>query len=91
MFILFHNFTAWIGSIDFGCLLIFAPLSGYLSTKYGSRKVSIVGVWIASLALIASSFVQYTDLMDFTYGVLFGMGSSFTYTQGPVMISKYFR
>lgn len=82
--------TAWIGSIDFGCLLVFAPLSGFLSQRYGSRKVSIAGVWIASLSLLASSFVQYTDLMDFTYGVMFGMGSSFTYTQGPVMISRYF-
>ncbi|XP_076825391.1 monocarboxylate transporter 10-like isoform X2 [Clavelina lepadiformis] len=62
--------TAWVGSIAFGCILVFAPVSGALANVYGCRK-SI-------------------SILQFTYGFGFGFGTSLCYTQGAVMVARYF-
>jgi len=82
--------TAWVGSISFGCVLIFAPLSGYLSSRYGCRPVACSGILLASLSLFISSFANSSGILYLVYGVGFGVGTSFAYTQGAVIVSKYF-
>ena len=83
--------SAWVGSIDFGCILVFAPLSGALSHKYGCRIVAVMGLVIASTFLFVSSFAERIVFLYFSYGLMFGLGSSLAYTQGLVMVSQYFR
>lgn len=82
--------TAWIGSIAYGCILMFAPLSGYLSSKYGCRPIALIGVIIGAISLLISSFANSITMLYFTYGGGFGIGTSFAYTQGAVILSKYF-
>lgn len=82
--------TSTIGSIAFGCILIFGPVGGILSNKYGCRTVALVGVGIATLGLFCSSFASSIDMLSLTYGVGFGFGTSLSYMQGVVIVSRYF-
>ncbi|XP_078492981.1 monocarboxylate transporter 10 [Ciona intestinalis] len=82
--------TAWIGSIAFGCILIFAPLSGVLANRFGCRKVTLAGIVIASTFLFASSFATSIESLFLTYGFGFGFGTSLAYMQGAVMVTRYF-
>uniref|UniRef100_H2Z8Y3 Major facilitator superfamily (MFS) profile domain-containing protein n=1 Tax=Ciona savignyi TaxID=51511 RepID=H2Z8Y3_CIOSA len=82
--------TAWIGSIAFGCILIFAPLSGVLSNRHGCRKVTLFGILISAVFLFASSFATSIESLYITYGFGFGFGTSLAYMQGAVMVTRYF-
>lgn len=84
-------FAALIGSIDFGCILIFGPLGGVCANSFGSRPTAVLGVLILSSSLLISSYATSIDLLFYSYGVGFGLGTSLCYVQGIVMVSKYFR
>ena len=43
------------------------------------------------VSLITSSFAQSMTVLFFTYSVLFGLGSSCTFSSGLVVISQYFK
>ena len=43
------------------------------------------------MSLIASSFVENMLVLFFTYSLLFGLGSSCTFSAGLVVISQYFK
>ena len=43
------------------------------------------------VSLIASSFVENMMVLFFTYSLLFGLGSSCTFSAGLVVISQYFK
>ena len=82
--------TAWVGSIAFGSILLFAPLSGFLANIYGCRNVALLGVIIASSGLLASSYATSLSMLFFTYGFMYGFGTSLCYMQGTVMVARYF-
>jgi len=82
--------TALVGSIAFGSILLFAPLSGFLANKYGCRNVALLGVIIASSGLLASSYATSLTMLYLTYGLIYGFGTSLCYMQGTVMVARYF-
>ena len=82
--------TVLIGSFAFGSILLFAPLSGFLANIFGCRMVALVGVLIASAGLLMSSFAQSVQTLYFTYGLMYGFGTSLCYMQGTVMVTRYF-
>ncbi|XP_039274276.2 monocarboxylate transporter 10-like [Styela clava] len=82
--------TSTVGSIAFGCILIFGPVGGILSNKFGCRIVAMVGVGVATMSLLWSSFATSIDMLSLTYGLGFGFGTSLSYMQGVVIVSKYF-
>ena len=72
-------------------MYLFAPLSTALSEQYGSRLVVVIGAFISALGLLASSFAKTLLLLYFTYGVLWGLGTSFGLFPSLVILSRYFR
>ncbi|KAM6973285.1 monocarboxylate transporter 10-like [Aplochiton taeniatus] len=66
------------------------PLSGKLTVKYGAREVSIIGSLIIMLSIVLSSFAPNLGVLFFTHGFLTGVGSSFAFTPGMIMVSQYF-
>ena len=82
--------TAWVGSLAFGSILLFAPLSGFLANKYSCRGVALLGVLIASSGLLLSSYATSLTMLYFTYGFMYGFGTSLCYMQGTVMVTRYF-
>ncbi|KAG5266059.1 hypothetical protein AALO_G00249350 [Alosa alosa] len=82
--------TAWVGSISYGFIMICGPLSGKLTVKYGAREISIIGSIIIMISIICSSYASSLGVLFFTHGFLTGVGSSFAFTPGMIMISQYF-
>ncbi|XP_015213049.2 monocarboxylate transporter 10-like isoform X1 [Lepisosteus oculatus] len=81
---------AWVGSISYGLIMMFGPLSGKLTVKYGAREVSIIGSIIIIISIVCSSFTPSLGVLFFTHGFLTGLGSSFAFTPGMIMVSQYF-
>ncbi|XP_019405507.1 PREDICTED: monocarboxylate transporter 10-like isoform X2 [Crocodylus porosus] len=82
--------TAWIGSLSYGFIMIFGPVSGKLLQKYGAIKVAVFGALIMMAGVIFSSFAHDISILFLTHGLLVGIGSSFAYTPGMIMVSLYF-
>nr|XP_015213093.1 PREDICTED: monocarboxylate transporter 14-like isoform X3 [Lepisosteus oculatus] len=73
---------AWVGSISYGLIMMFGPLSGKLTVKYGAREVSIIGSIIIIISIVCSSFTPSLGVLFLTHGFLTGLGSSFAFTPG---------
>ena len=82
--------TALVGSISVAFVLLSAPLSGFLANKLGCRTVAMTGSILAASSLFASTFTPNLSVLYVTYGLGFGVGTSFCYIQGAVMVTRYF-
>uniref|UniRef100_UPI00398F6E82 monocarboxylate transporter 10 n=1 Tax=Pristiophorus japonicus TaxID=55135 RepID=UPI00398F6E82 len=83
--------TAWVGSVSMGMIFFCSPIVSIFTDLYGCRKTATVGAAIAFIGLIASSFVKSLGPMYFTYGIVFGCGSSFAYQPSLVILGHYFK
>ena len=83
--------TAWIGSTAMMGVGIFGPLAGKLYHRFGARIVSIIGALICVASLIATSKAPNVNIMFLTYGVLYGVGSSFVFITVYLIVPRYFR
>ncbi|MBN3287828.1 MOT10 protein, partial [Polyodon spathula] len=81
---------AWVGSISYGLIMIFGPVSGKMTEKFGARIVSILGSILIIVSIVGSSYASKLDFLFLTHGVVTGIGSSFAFTPGMIMISQYF-
>ena len=66
-------------------------LSAALVTRFGCRITTLIGGAFCVVSLIASSFVENMMVLFFTYSLLFGLGSSCTFSAGLVVIGQYFK
>ncbi|XP_078618122.1 monocarboxylate transporter 10-like [Branchiostoma floridae x Branchiostoma japonicum] len=82
--------AAWVGSLAYGLLLLGGPFAGSMCKTYGPRKVALSGSVLCFLGLLLTSIVEAFPVIFFTYGVLFGLGSSLAYSPGNVVITWYF-
>ncbi|XP_078503010.1 monocarboxylate transporter 10-like isoform X2 [Lissotriton helveticus] len=85
-----NSFTAGAGSLSYGLIMIFGPLSGKLIQRFGAKVVSIIGSVIVIISVIGSSFAPSIEIFYLTHGILTGIGSSLAVTTGMIMISRYF-
>ena len=67
-----------------------APVMGRLSERFGCRLVAMTGGLLCIVGLLATSFVNDIEVMFFTYGILFGLGSCCGRTPGYLVVAKYF-
>ncbi|XP_078398734.1 monocarboxylate transporter 10 [Cetorhinus maximus] len=83
--------TAWVGSMSMGMIFFCSPIVSVFTDLYGCRKTATFGAAVAFIGLIASSFVKSLEPMYFTYGIVFGCGSSFAYQPSLVILGHYFK
>ncbi|XP_060704694.1 monocarboxylate transporter 10 [Hemiscyllium ocellatum] len=83
--------TAWVGSLSMGMIFFCSPIVSVFTDLYGCRKTATVGAAVAFIGLVASSFVKSLEPMYFTYGIVFGCGSSFAYQPSLVILGHYFK
>ena len=68
-----------------------SPLAGILIDSLGLRRTAVLGGAIATVGMLASSFVlAHVEALYFTYGVLFGAGTSLTLNASLVVLGHYF-
>ncbi|XP_058957671.2 monocarboxylate transporter 10 [Pocillopora verrucosa] len=83
--------TAWLGSVGIALAFFTGHLSSALVTRFGCRVTTLIGGAFCVVSLITSSFVENMMVLFFTYSLLFGLGSSCTFSAGLVVIGKYFK
>lgn len=73
------------------CFVIFlGPLASLLSNRFSCRFVTMLGGLICTIGVFISAFVPDLYYLYFTYGVLGGVGRSFAYTPGLIIVGYYF-
>lgn len=66
--------------------------SGIMARMLGLRKTAVLGGVIACSALIISSFFEFDyAVLCFSYGFMYGTGSSFVYTPSLAVLGYYFK
>ncbi|KAK3601880.1 hypothetical protein CHS0354_041814 [Potamilus streckersoni] len=84
------SYTSWVGSLFYGMSLIFGPVASALATKYGCRKVTMMGGLVACVGFIASYFADSIGMLCFTFGIIVGFGMSMGYVTSVVFVAFYF-
>lgn len=81
-----------VGSLAIGMTFLLSPVSSILVDKFGIRRTAFTGGLIAFLGMLMSAFViKHVELLYLTYGLMFGGGSSLTYTPSLVILGHYFK
>ncbi|KAM3613047.1 uncharacterized protein V6R79_019341 [Siganus canaliculatus] len=83
--------VAWVGALAMGMIFFCSPVVSKCTDRFGCRKTAVSGAAVAFLGLLSTSFANSLILRYFTYGILFGCGSSFAFQPSLVILGHYFR
>ncbi|XP_040903977.1 monocarboxylate transporter 8 [Toxotes jaculatrix] len=83
--------VAWVGALAMGMIFFCSPVVSMFTDRFGCRKTAVSGALLAFIGLLSSSFANSLSLRYFTYGILFGCGSSFAFQPSLVILGHYFR
>ncbi|XP_051922516.1 monocarboxylate transporter 8 [Hippocampus zosterae] len=83
--------VAWVGSLAMGMIFFCSPVVSMFTDHFGCRKTAVSGALLAFIGLLSTSFANSLSLRYFTYGILFGCGSSFAFQPSLVILGHYFR
>ena len=87
--ILFYA-TAWVGAMAASLNFLCGPLTSILCDRFGCRRVAFVGALLSVAGLFLTSLVTRLQYMYLTYGLLWGVGSSFSFVPSIVILGDYF-
>ncbi|XP_070693052.1 monocarboxylate transporter 8 [Pempheris klunzingeri] len=83
--------VAWVGALAMGMIFFCSPVVSMFTDRFGCRKTAVSGATLAFIGLLSTSFANSLSLRYFTYGILFGCGSSFAFQPSLVILGHYFR
>ncbi|XP_032410544.1 LOW QUALITY PROTEIN: monocarboxylate transporter 8 [Xiphophorus hellerii] len=83
--------VAWVGALAMGMIFFCSPVVSMFTDHFGCRKTAVCGATVAFIGLLTTSFANSLILRYFTYGILFGCGSSFAFQPSLVILGHYFR
>ncbi|XP_010892676.1 monocarboxylate transporter 8 isoform X2 [Esox lucius] len=83
--------TAWVGALAMGMIFFCSPVVSMFTDHFGCRKTAVGGATVAFIGLLSTAFATSLSLRYFTYGILFGCGSSFAFQPSLVILGHYFR
>ncbi|XP_028315280.1 monocarboxylate transporter 8 isoform X2 [Gouania willdenowi] len=81
----------WVGALAMGMIFFCSPVVSMFTDHFGCRKTAVGGASLAFIGLLSTSFANSLGLRYFTYGILFGCGSSFAFQPTLVILGHYFR
>lgn len=82
--------TAWIGSLAIALVFFTGSVSGIMVSKFGCRATSLLGAIICAVSLVSASMSQSLVVLYLSYSIPFGIGTSFIFNAGLVIVSNYF-
>jgi MCP family monocarboxylic acid transporter-like MFS transporter 10 len=66
------------------------PLAGRFYDRFGCTRTLLLGGLLSVIGLFASSFAPNSSVLILTFGMVFGLGSSFNYFGCLLVIPQYF-
>ncbi|XP_072024647.1 monocarboxylate transporter 13-like isoform X1 [Amphiura filiformis] len=82
--------VSWAISLTPALAGVASPVAGALCTRFGSRRVALLGSAITFTGVILAAFSQTITHLYITLGVMLGMGSSLVWSPSLVMLGQYF-
>ncbi|XP_071965325.1 monocarboxylate transporter 1-like [Antedon mediterranea] len=79
-----------IGSVTSAAVSFMTPISCLLYELTSHRSVSIIGVFLCSIGVLTSSFVNDVRLLMLTFSFIYGTGANFLYNPLFNLVSYYF-
>lgn len=83
--------ASWVGSISVCLTLGCASFAGELVQRFGERQVVILGGIFTLIGYTLSSNVTELKQLYGTYGVLIGIGFSFSFPPSVMIVNRYFK
>ncbi|XP_041704850.2 monocarboxylate transporter 8 [Coregonus clupeaformis] len=83
--------VAWVGALAMGMIFFCSPVVSMFTDHFGCMKTAVGGATMAFIGLLSTAFATSLSLRYFTYGILFGCGSSFAFQPSLVILGHYFR
>ena len=83
-------FAAWVSTLVLVTAMTPCILAGMLSDRFGIRRVAFTGGLLAFVGTLSSAFVKEVLLLYLTFGVLVGVGFSFTLSPSMAVLGHYF-
>ncbi|XP_043829990.1 monocarboxylate transporter 8 [Dromiciops gliroides] len=83
--------AAWVGALAMGMIFLCSPIVSIFTDRMGCRIPATAGAAVAFIGLLTSSFTSSLEARFFTYGILFGCGSSFAFQPSLVILGHYFQ
>ncbi|EDO29417.1 predicted protein, partial [Nematostella vectensis] len=80
---------AWIGSLAIALAFGASPLAAGLCAKLGCRPISILGLLVSSVSLVAKSFSSSFSLLV-VFGITYGLATSCIHVSNMLTISRSF-
>lgn len=66
------------------------PIASITTTRFGYRKTAMVGGFIASISLLATSFARRLELLYITMGICYAFGNSLVLVATVVAVTEHF-
>ncbi|XP_071108045.1 monocarboxylate transporter 13-like [Haliotis cracherodii] len=82
--------AAWLGSLTYGIMKLFAPVVSVLVRRYTNRMSMITGCAFCAVSVLSTSFVTNIDVMFVTFPFLYGIGFSLVINPAMVVANGYF-
>ncbi|ESO89208.1 hypothetical protein LOTGIDRAFT_83181, partial [Lottia gigantea] len=82
--------SAWVGSIAYGLSMFVGPVTGLTMKRFGHKFAMVLGGFLCSISLCASSFVQGIDQLFFTFSFIYGVGACMSITPTMTLGQDYF-
>jgi len=81
-----------VGSLTIGATFFLSFFVGILADKIGLRVTAVIGGVISTVGMgLSAIFYHKIEVLYFSYGILFGTGSSLAYTPSLTILGHYFR
>ncbi|XP_018916431.1 monocarboxylate transporter 10 isoform X1 [Bemisia tabaci] len=81
-----------VTSLCMGATFFLSPIAGILTDRIGIRLTTFIGGTLAAGGVFLSSFLtEQFYLLCLTYGIMFGVGASLTYTPSLAILGQYFK
>lgn len=70
--------------------MMFGPLSSFIINRYGAHVSISLGTTLVIISLLVTSLMPRLEYLFLTFSLLFGLGTSLTYTPTMCMAADYF-
>ncbi|CAF0976687.1 unnamed protein product, partial [Didymodactylos carnosus] len=81
---------AWVQSMMNSVPCLIGPIASILTTRLGYRKTTMLGGFITSMSLLASSFARKLEILYLTMGFCYSFGNSLVLVATVVAVTEHF-